>query len=194
MDPRLVRGGRPRLERVSPRPRLVLLDRDGTINRLLSHDYVRSPRDLTLLPGAGAAVARLNAAGIRVAVVTNQRGVARGLMSAADLAAVTARLDRLLAAHGAHVDATFACVHGVGECDCRKPAPGLVLRAMADAGITDPAECILVGDRASDAAAAAAVGVPALLLGRDPRDLAAAVHRILGTNANTRVSGRKAGR
>ena len=119
-------------------------------------------------------------AGVRVAVVTNQRGVARGLMTRADLDAVTARLDELLAADGAHVDATFACVHGLGECDCRKPAPGLVLRAMADAGVTDPGECILVGDRGSDAAAATAAGVPSILVGRLVPDLAAAVDLILG--------------
>jgi D-glycero-D-manno-heptose 1,7-bisphosphate phosphatase len=178
---------------VSRLPRLVLLDRDGTINRLVAHDYVRRPRQLELLPGAGSAIARLNGAGIRVAVVTNQRGVARGLMSAADLEAVTAHLDRLLAARGAHVDATFACTHGLGQCDCRKPAPGIVLRALADAGVDDPRECILVGDRSSDAAAAAAAGVPALLIGHAVRDLRHAVDRILGAESDDTVTGGKTG-
>lgn len=167
------------MERLSSLPRLVLLDRDGTINRLVRHDYVRRPSQLRLLPGAGAAIARLNAAGVRVAVVTNQRGVARGLMSSADLDRVTSRLDELLAAHDAHVDATFACIHDHGECDCRKPAPGLVLQAMADAGVTDPGECILIGDRASDAEAARAAGVSSVLIGRSVRDLAAAVDLVL---------------
>jgi D-glycero-D-manno-heptose 1,7-bisphosphate phosphatase len=178
---------------VSRLPRLVLLDRDGTINRLVPHDYVRRPRQLELLPGAGSAIARLNSAGIRVAVVTNQRGVARGLMSAADLDEVTAHLDRLLAAHGAHVDATFACTHGLGECECRKPGPGLVLRALADARVEDPRECILVGDRSSDAAAAAAAGVPALLIGHAVRDLAEAVDHILRGAANDTVTSGKSG-
>src|SRR3954464_14960776 len=95
----------------------VLLDGDGTINRGAPEpDYITSPAEVRLLPQAGDAIARLNRAGLPVAVVTNQRGVALGLMSEQDLDAVNARLCELLAAASAHVETILACTHHAGVC------------------------------------------------------------------------------
>lgn len=146
-------------------PSTVFLDRDGTLNRKAPDgEYVTSPDDLVLLPGAARAVRRLNDAGVRVVLVTNQRGVARGLMSADDYRAVHGRLCAQLAAAGAHLDAAYACFHEQASCACRKPQPGLLLRAAAE----DPAirleESALVGDSCSDIEAGRAAGVLTVLL------------------------------
>lgn len=164
---------------------LVLLDRDGTLNVQVVGDYVREPDTLHLLPGAARAVARLRAAGCRVVVVTNQRGVARGLMSLADLDAVHDRLGRLLAEHGADLDAVLSCPHEVGECRCRKPAPGLVDEALRRAPWARRGRCVLVGDTDSDLAAARAAGVAALRVGAggDGPTLLDVVGELLGDDA-----------
>ena len=165
------------------------LDRDGTINRKAAEgSYVTSPSELHLLPGTGPAVAALNASGAKVFVVTNQRGVARGLMGQADVEAVDAQLDRLLAAHGAHVDAYYVCPHETGTCDCRKPLPGLLLQALARHPGLSPARCVMVGDAETDVDAGLAAGTRAVRLapGGTPSraeacypDLAAAVAALL---------------
>ena len=171
------------------RPHAVLLDRDGTVNvKAADDDYVRSADALVLLPGAGAAVARLNAAGLPVYVVTNQRGVARGLMTLADLDAIHARLAALLAADGAHVDGVYACPHASGACDCRKPQGGLVAQVVRDHPEVDPARCVVIGDGEGDIGLARAVGAAAVRIAAqdDPAadltasDLAAAVDAVLG--------------
>jgi D-glycero-D-manno-heptose 1,7-bisphosphate phosphatase len=144
----------------------VLLDRDGTINVMApsEDDYITRPEDLVLLPGAAAAIGILNAAGIPVAVITNQRGIARGRMTKGDLDTVHARLDALLAAQGARVDAYYVCPHDRDTCDCRKPAPGLVLRAAQDLG-RPTAEIVVIGDRQSDVEAGRAAGAQTLGIG-----------------------------
>ncbi|MGH3609603.1 MAG: D-glycero-alpha-D-manno-heptose-1,7-bisphosphate 7-phosphatase [Pseudonocardiaceae bacterium] len=141
------------------RPRWVFLDRDGTVNvSPRPHEYVTDPADLRLLPGAGAAVARLNGAGVWVAIVTNQRALARGLMTADGLELVHARLRELLAQHGAHLDGIWVCPHQDGVCDCRKPLPGLLLQAQAAVDGLHFARAAMVGDSDSDIAAGRAVG------------------------------------
>lgn len=143
---------------------LVLLDRDGTINVRVVDDYVRRPEDLVLLPGAAQAIRALNAAGCRVAVVTNQRGVSRGLMSLGDVDEVHDRLAVLLEAEGARLDAVLTCPHAVGECGCRKPLPGLLREAFRRAPWARPDRSLLVGDSESDLEAARAAGVPSRLV------------------------------
>jgi D-glycero-D-manno-heptose 1,7-bisphosphate phosphatase len=136
----------------------VFLDRDGTLNvKADEGDYITRPADLVLLPGAAYAVRRLNDAGVPVFVVTNQRGVARGLMSHDDLDAVHVRLADLLREVGASVRGTYTCVHGHGQCECRKPLPGLLHQAATEHGL-DLAHCAMVGDAASDVAAGRAAG------------------------------------
>jgi histidinol-phosphate phosphatase family protein len=105
--------------------KLVILDRDGTINED-SDDYVKSPSEWQPLPGALEAIARLNHAGWHVVVATNQSGLGRGLFDVASLNAMHAKMHSMLAAVGGRVDAVFYCPHGPEEaCRCRKPEPGL---------------------------------------------------------------------
>ena len=105
--------------------KLLILDRDGTLNRSRD-DYVASPDEWEALPGALEAVARLNQGGWRVVLATNQSGIGRGLFDMASLNAIHTKMHRQLAAAGARVDAVFFCPHAPDEaCNCRKPQPGL---------------------------------------------------------------------
>jgi len=136
----------------------AFLDRDGTI--IHDANYIRDPDDVALLPGAGAAIARLNRAGVIVVVVTNQSGIARGWLSTDDYDSVRRRIDDLLAREDARIDATYVCPHFpeiTGPCDCRKPALKLFRDAIADLGI-DPGASVFIGDRWRDIAPATALG------------------------------------
>jgi histidinol-phosphate phosphatase family protein len=142
----------------------VFLDRDGTI----IHDahYLADPAGVRLLPGAAEAVARLNAAGIPVIVVTNQSGIGRGYFSEADFRAVQARVEELLGAEGAKIDAVYHCPHSPDAeppCDCRKPGVGLFLRAAEEHGL-DPARSWYVGDRLRDLAPVERLGGRGILV------------------------------
>ncbi len=149
----------------------VFLDRDGTLIDELG--YLASPDALVLFPGAARAVARLNAAGLPVLVVTNQSGIARGLFDEDALRAIHLRLNELLAEHGAHVDAFYHCPHhpdlGAPEwrkdCACRKPAPGMFLDAARERNL-DLGASHAVGDAARDLEAAARAGIGSRLLVR----------------------------
>lgn len=148
---------------MSGRP-AAFLDRDGTI--IQDTNYVRDPSDVALLPGAAAAIARLNAGGVAAVVVTNQSGIGRGLLTIDDYAAVRARLDELLAREGARIDATYTCPHFPeisGPCDCRKPGLKLYREAIAELGL-DPVRSLFVGDRWRDVAPGIALGGRAILL------------------------------
>jgi D-glycero-D-manno-heptose 1,7-bisphosphate phosphatase len=153
----------------------VFLDRDGTLNvKPPDGEYVERPEELELLPGAAAAVRMLNRAGLWTGVVTNQRGVALGRMSASDLEAVHERLRRLLDLEEAHVDAIYACTHGLDECECRKPHPGLLLRAQSEHPEIDFARAAIVGDSTSDVQAGRRLGLRTVLIGGADGDLVAA--------------------
>jgi len=130
----------------------VFLDRDGTIN----HDvgYLASPEDLEFLPGSAEAVRMLGEAGLKLIVVTNQSGIARGLLDEVLLLEIHDRLDEMLREHGAYVDAYYYCPHHPehGEriqCDCRKPGPGMAQKAAREHGI-DLSRSYFVGDKVSD--------------------------------------------
>ena len=140
------------------RPAAVLFDRDGTL--VVDVPYNGDPARVVPVPGARAALDRLRAAGLRLGVVSNQSGVARGLLGLADVRAVNARVNELLGPFG-----TWRwCPHGPDEgCRCRKPAPGLVRAAAADLGVT-PADCVVVGDIGADLGAAAAAGARGVLV------------------------------
>jgi D-glycero-D-manno-heptose 1,7-bisphosphate phosphatase len=143
----------------------VFVDRDGTLNRKAPEgQYMRIPEDVVLLDGVGPALSKLNRAGIPVYIVTNQRGVARGLMSRDDVRAVNARLTDLLAASAAWVDGIYICPHGEGECDCRKPQPGLFLRCAADHPDLRLSHCVTIGDVESDITAGLAAGTRTVLI------------------------------
>jgi D-glycero-D-manno-heptose 1,7-bisphosphate phosphatase len=145
--------------------RHLIVDRDGVLNaEPADGGFVREPAQFHWLPGSLEALARLSAAGIRVSVASNQSGVGRGLMSQADLARVHAHMSGAAAAAGATIAAIFCCPHAPDAgCECRKPAPGLLLAAMRESGI-EPAATLVVGDDARDIAAARAAGVAAALV------------------------------
>jgi D-glycero-D-manno-heptose 1,7-bisphosphate phosphatase len=183
---------------VSGRP-AVFLDRDGTL--IEDRHYLRDPNQVHLLPRAADAVRRLNAAAIPAVVVTNQSGIARGLLTEADYAATVRRLDELLATAGARLAGHYHCPHlpdVTGPCDCRKPGPLLYERAARDLDL-DLAASWWVGDRERDLGAADRFGGRAILVltgagldeSRQPRDvprpvaadLVAAVARVLDAQA-----------
>jgi D-glycero-D-manno-heptose 1,7-bisphosphate phosphatase len=136
--------------------RTVFLDRDGVLNRKAPEgEYVSTWDEFAFLPGAVAAVAALTRAGHRVVVVTNQRGVALGRVDPAALEDIHARMRAQIAAAGGRVDAVYHCPHDKGECECRKPRPGMFLQAARELPGLRLEESAVVGDRASDMQAAA---------------------------------------
>jgi D-glycero-D-manno-heptose 1,7-bisphosphate phosphatase len=140
----------------------VFLDRDGTLNEEMG--YINHLSRFRLLPQAVPAVRRLNEAGLKVVVVTNQSGAARGYFPAKLVDEVHAHLKQLLAAGGAHLDGIYACLHHpeVG-CDCRKPRPTLIQQAARDLDL-DLARSYAVGDRYKDIETAANAGVKGVLV------------------------------
>jgi D-glycero-D-manno-heptose 1,7-bisphosphate phosphatase len=144
--------------------KLVILDRDGTLNQD-SADYVKSPDEWVPLPGALEAVARLNHAGWHVVVASNQSGLGRGLFDVSTLNAMHAKMHRMLAAVGGRIDAVFYCPHGPNErCRCRKPEPGLFEQIGERYGI-DLRGVPAIGDSPRDVLAGMAVGcAPHLVL------------------------------
>ncbi len=138
----------------------LFLDRDGTL--IVDAHYARDPARVQLLPGAAAALAALPAE-VALVIVTNQSGIARGLISPAEAAAVQAEVARQFAAAGVRFAAVEVCPHAPDAgCACRKPAPGLLRAAAAARGI-DLARSVMIGDRASDVAAGHAAGCRAAL-------------------------------
>ena len=144
--------------------RAAFLDRDGTI--IEDVNYIARPEDVRLLPGAAQAISRLNERGVVVVVITNQSGIARGIVTPAQYEAVSRRMDDVLRAASAHVDATYFCPHYpaiTGPCECRKPGTLLYERAIADLGI-DASASMFVGDKPRDVAPAAKFGGSAYLI------------------------------
>ena len=133
----------------------IFLDRDGTLNEEV--DYLHKPEDLVLIPGAARAVAKLNALGIPVVVVTNQSGIGRGYYGFDEFDKVTARMAELLAGAGAHLDAVYVAPHhemGQGEFAHpdhpeRKPNAGMLTRAAREHGL-DLSRSWMIGDKESD--------------------------------------------
>ncbi|QIM54106.1 D-glycero-beta-D-manno-heptose 1,7-bisphosphate 7-phosphatase [Hydrogenophaga crocea] len=143
--------------------KLLILDRDGTLNRGRD-DKVASPDEWEPLPGALEAVARLNHGGWRVVLVTNQSGIGRGLFDMASLNAIHVKMHRQLAAAGARVEAIFICPHAPEDrCDCRKPLPGLFLQIGARFGVP-LADVPAAGNSLRHVQAGAAAGCPTHLL------------------------------
>lgn len=151
--------------------RLILLDRDGVINRE-SEAFVKHPQEWVALDGALAAIARLQRR-YPVAVATNQSGLARGLFDFPELHAIHAKMNAELTAAGGDGVPVFFCPHGPQDgCDCRKPLPGLLEQAMAHFGVEAP-QCLFVGDSERDLEAAANAGChPVLVLTGNGADTA----------------------
>lgn len=144
----------------------AFLDRDGTLNvQAPPHDYIRSADGFAWLPGAAEGAARLAGAGYALAVVSNQRGVARGLIEPGALEAIEALIQAGLEPLGARIEAFAYCPHDLDEgCDCRKPAPGMLLDLAATRGY-DLSRSWMVGDSATDVQAGQAAGVRTALIG-----------------------------
>ena len=143
----------------------IFLDRDGVLNRKLPEgEYVSSWERFELLPGVDQAIAQLNRAGLLVLVVTNQRGVALGRYSAADVESIHARLQQTLALSGAHIDAFYFCPHDKQSCRCRKPLTGMFDRALRDFPHIQPATSLMVGDSLSDIEFGRAAGMRTLFI------------------------------
>ena len=153
--------------------KLVILDRDGTINQD-SDQYIKSPAEWKPIPGSLEAIARLTQGGWRIAVATNQSGLSRGLFDMSTLNAIHAEMHRAVGQAGGRIDAIFFCPHAAdSNCECRKPKPGL-LREIASRFGVDLKGVPMIGDSIRDVAAAAAAGAqPWLVLtgnGRKTRD------------------------
>lgn len=141
-----------------PAPHALLFDRDDTL--IVDVPYLADPAGVRPVPGAADALRMLRAAGIQLGIVSNQSGVAKGLITPGQLAAVNRRVEELLGPF-----ATWqVCVHGEADgCACRKPAPGMVRRAAADLGV-EVGRCVLIGDTGADIAAALSAGARAILV------------------------------
>ncbi len=189
----------------------VFLDRDGTVNEEVG--YLADLSKLRLIPGAGAAIRRLNRAGFKVVLVTNQSGVARGYFPETFVHDAHALLNKMLKSEGARIDAVYYCPHHpkagnshyTVDCDCRKPKTGLIDRAVKELAI-DIKHSFVVGDKWSDVELAQRAGAHAVLVTsgfapddpgnkrpervRDPDfiapDLMAAVEWIIGREAADR--------
>ncbi len=147
----------------------VIFDRDGVLN--IDHGYVADPARLNWITGARLAIRRLNKLGILVIVATNQSGIGRGYFGWEDLRAFHAAMQTQLVGEGAHIDAFYVCpyhenavleAYRVVDHPDRKPAPGMLLRALTEWGI-DPARAVMVGDKQTDVLAAERAGIAGLL-------------------------------
>ena len=179
-DPRGVEAPPTGDSRPDPPARAAFLDRDGVLNRRApTGHYVESVAEFQWLAGAREGVRRLNEEGWRVLVVTNQRGIARGLMTADDVDAIHAHAQRGLREMGARIDAFYFCPHGDEDrCACRKPEPGLILRGAKEWNV-DLAASFLIGDDDRDIEAARRARVRAWKMPTDG-DLREALSAILG--------------
>lgn len=159
--------------------RFVLLDRDGTLNEQTEGSYVLAANQMALLPRTSLGLRMLAEAGFGLIVVSNQAPVARGWIDDAQLDAINARMLDLLQDDDVRLDGIYSCPHDVGDaCGCRKPEPGLLLRAGADHGF-DPADAFLIGDKESDILAGRRVGAATVLV-------------LTGEGARTREEGSRA--
>jgi histidinol-phosphate phosphatase family protein len=146
-------------------PEALLCDRDGTL--VADVPYNDDPEQMTVLPGVGDALDRARQRGLHTGVITNQSGIAKGLIAPERLACIHDRLEQLIGPF----DVIISCPHDAADrCRCRKPQPGLVLAAAATLDV-EPGACVVVGDTWSDVAAAERAGATGILLASAPHDV-----------------------
>ena len=167
--------------------KVVFLDRDGVINvKAPPYDYIKSWYEFIFLPHVAKAIESLNKAGFLIIIITNQRGVARGLMTMADVQDIHNNMCKVLARQGAVITDIFICPHADNSCECRKPKIGLFLQAEAKYQI-DKRKSFMIGDSASDIEAGKKYGVRTIAIQNSQdlqadyqcADLLQAVHYIL---------------
>ncbi|HEX3148723.1 MAG TPA: HAD family hydrolase [Gemmataceae bacterium] len=142
--------------------RLVLIDRDGTIN--VERHYLSSPEELLLLPGATSGIRRLNQLGLSVVIVTNQSAIGRGMFGPDRLKTIHDRLCDMLAEGGAKLAGIYVCPHRPDEgCGCRKPLPGMARQAAADFG-ANLAAAFVIGDKPCDIELGRSIGAATILV------------------------------
>jgi D-glycero-D-manno-heptose 1,7-bisphosphate phosphatase len=168
------REGRVQSKNLKNKQKAVFMERDGTINRYVG--FLRNIDDFELLPRVAEAIKRINASGYLAIVVTNQPVIARGEISIEELTEIHNKMETLLGAEGAYLDAIYYCPHhphkGYGgevpelkiDCDCRKPKPGMLLKAAEDFNI-DLSRSWMIGDGENDIKAGKAAGCKTVLIG-----------------------------
>ena len=148
----------------------VFLDRDGVVNEKMPEGrYVTQWSDFNILPGVVEAIALLNRAGLRVIVISNQRGIALGLYTAEDVHTIHSQFQKVLASSGAHVDAFYFCPHDKDQCNCRKPLPGLFEQAVAHFPAITASGSVMIGDSRSDVEFGKRLGMTTVFIDGDPR-------------------------
>jgi D-glycero-D-manno-heptose 1,7-bisphosphate phosphatase len=146
----------------------VFLDRDGILNESMPEgEYVTRWEDFHVLPGVPEALRLLNEAGLRVVVVTNQRGIARGFYTTADVERFHSAFARQLKADGARIDGFFVCPHEKGQCNCRKPLPGLFEQAVRRFPEITAAASVMIGDALSDIEFGQRLGMKTIFISGD---------------------------
>ena len=146
----------------------IFLDRDGVLNEKMPEGrWVSAWEEFHVLPGVPETIARLNDAGLRVIVVSNQRGIALGVLSLADVEAIQLRFEDLLAEQGARVDAFYVCPHDRLECNCRKPLPGMFLQAQREFPEITAASSAMFGDSLADIEFGRRLGMLTVLIDGD---------------------------
>jgi D-glycero-D-manno-heptose 1,7-bisphosphate phosphatase len=161
----------------------VFLDRDGVLNRKMPEgEYVRRWSQFEWLPGAEEAVARMNRAGVTTIVVSNQRGIALGLYTLADVEVIHSNMQGDLARKGARLGAIYYCPHDKGECNCRKPDIGLFEQAFEKFPDANPQNSVLIGDSLSDIQAGRRMGMRTVFIQGDP------AHQKAGASAGAELA------
>jgi D-glycero-D-manno-heptose 1,7-bisphosphate phosphatase len=178
--------------------RFVFLDRDGVVNRKLPEGrYVTRREEFELLPGAAEAIAELNRSGKTVILITNQRGIALGVMTEADLGDIHRGMREELASSGAAIDAIYYCPHGRDACDCRKPATGMVEAAFRDFPEATAESSMLIGDSLSDIECGHRAGIGTIFIQNDhallTQEAGDTGHREAGAARAREIAGRVAG-
>jgi len=168
--------------------RAVFLDRDGVLTRERS-DYVKKPEELEILPGVYEPLRKIREKGFRIVIVTNQSVVGRGLTTHDEMGRIHEKLRLELGRQDCTVDAIYYCPHVPGEgCDCRKPEPGMIIRASSDLGI-DRSRSWMIGDNESDLEAARRAGCRGIRVPTNGDQLAQAVRVIISTEESELQTG-----
>src|SRR5260370_33367957 len=155
--------------------RAVFLDRDGVLTRE-KPDYVKTPEELEILPGIEAPLREIQKRGFRIVIITNQSVVGRGLTTHQEMSKINEKLRIELARMGCDIDGIYYCPHRPGDgCNCRKPEPGLILKAANDLGI-DTSTSYMIGDKEIDLEAARRAGCRGIRIPTNGGGLEEAVH------------------